>query len=264
MRGFFYQPAKVKLKVNEQRKATGFFTEPGLSYIEGFWRHPHTPIGIKKEKKKKSGNLEYYHISISKDKPLWTQMLGFLYAQAPNQEGYARALVVDHYIKGIGNGKHINLSVGGYIGTPPETLLSRKHEIYTLKSGWDKKYFDIKELVECALNTQKVLNTSIYVLGKNLKEEDGAQGQEKSNFIKKQLQPLARQIYFNNSESLIHETLRNLDFNKIQAYKKKFSDLAKNTFKETTQSYEHDPKLLKAIEYGRKYLNGNLKKLLEI
>ncbi|MDE0518736.1 MAG: type I-E CRISPR-associated protein Cse1/CasA [Bdellovibrionales bacterium] len=255
LRGLFYQPAKVKLEVNEQRKATGFFKEPGLSYIEGFWRHPHTPIGWKKNENK------HYYISVN-EKYLWKQMLSLLYTVS-DQEGYSRALVVDHYVNGIGRGKSINLSVGGYIkGKSTESLAGRKHEIYSLKSGWSEKQGEIIELVKCALKAGKLLNDSIYSIGKNLKSEYSNQGKEGSNFIKKQLQPLTKQIYFNNSESLIHETLRNLDFNKIQAYKKQFCSLAKNTFKETTQSYEHDPKLLKAIEYGRKYLNRKLNTLL--
>ena len=48
MRGLFFQPGKVQLEVNTEGKATGFFTENGLSYVKGFWKHPHTPINVKK------------------------------------------------------------------------------------------------------------------------------------------------------------------------------------------------------------------------
>ena len=61
----------------------------------------------------------------------------------------------------------------------------------------------------------------------------------------------------------MHETLRNLDFERIQGYKEKFRSLATQTFEEVTQSYEHDPKMLKAIEYGRKCLNRKLSELYE-
>ena len=57
IRGLFWQPAKVKLAVNANKKATGFFTESGPSSTKGFWRHPHTPIDMKRyndsDKKKK-------------------------------------------------------------------------------------------------------------------------------------------------------------------------------------------------------------------
>ena len=199
----------------------------------------------------------------STDKPLWTQMLGFLYAQELDQEGHSRAVAVDSYIKEIGRGKYIRLVVGGYIkGKSMESVLGRKHELYSLQSGFNDKFPEMKELIECALKIQELLDKSIYVLGKNLREEKSTQGQEKSNFITKSLKPKSKQIYFNNSESFMHEILRTLDFDKVQEYKKQFCNLAKNTFTEVTQSYEHDPKLFKAIEHGRKYLNYKLNKLL--
>ena len=259
MRGLFYQPAKIQLEVSAEGKATGFSTEPGMSYINnGFWRHPHTPI------KRNNKNNSPFNISAKADEPLWTQMLGFFYTQNLN-EGQSRAWVVDRYAEGIGRGESINLAVGGYIkGKTPESLAERKHEMYSLKSGWGKREPDMKVLIDCALKAKKYLNESIVHLGKNLKWENSRQGQEKSNFIKKMLQDKAKQMYFNNSEAFMHETLRDLDFKKIQEYKKKFCDLAEEVFEEVTQSYEHDPKLLKAIEMGRKCLNQKLKLLKSV
>ncbi len=258
MRGLFWQPAKVKLVVNADQKATGFFTENGLSCTKNYWLHPHTPIDMKKiqdndEKKKPYMSLS----SSSKDMALWTKMLSFLYTNSSEEEGHTRALVVDAYLDGIGRGKPLNLAVGGYIkGKSTESLFARKHEMYSLKPEFNDRYAEMKELVDCALKAQSTLNTSIYFLGQNLKwgEKKNDKGQEKSNFIKKSLQPKAQKIYFNNSELLMHETLRTLDFQQIQKYKDKFCQLAKTTFEEVTQPYEHDPKFIKAIEKGRSHL----------
>ena len=189
-------------------------------------------------------------------------MLGFLYSKEPETEGVSRALVVDHYTD-VWRGKSINLSVGAYIkGKSIESLYGRKHEIYSLKSGWSEKQPELKELIDFALKTGKeTLKESIKRLSKNLKWGDNEKnkGQERSNFIKRLISK-ASQIYFNNSETLMRETLRRLDFEKIQEYKSKFCALAKEAFEEAVQSYEHNPKFLKAIEQGRRKLYQELAK----
>ena len=261
MRGLFFQPAKVKLKVRD-RKAIGFFKETGPSHIdEGFWPHPHTPTSFNKNKK--SGKSKQFHVSIKKEKPLWSQMLGFLYSSQPEEEGHSRALVVDHYTD-VWRGQSLNLSVGGYIkGNSLENLDSRKHETYSLKSGWQKRKTEIENLIDCALQkTQKSMNDAIFIMGKNIKwEASQKKGQEKSNLIKKSLKPKAIKMYFNNSESLAHEIFRDLDFEKIQQYKQKFCNLAKKTYNELMAPYEHDPKMLKAIEAGRAVLAKKLSEM---
>ena len=259
MRGLFWQPAKVKLAINVDQKVTGFFTESGPSSTKGFWRHPHTPIDMKRYNDGDEKKKPYMSLS-STGGSLWTKMLGFLYARDPNKEGHSRALVVDAYIDGIGRGKDLNLAVGGYIkGKSTESLFGCKHEIYSLRSKFNDRYADIKDLIDCALSVQRILNGSLFTLGRHLKWEKDTQGQENSNLIKSSLQPKAKKIYFNNSESLMHETLRSLDFDQIQTYKKQFCNLAKEVFKEVTAPYEHDPKFIKAIEKGRSYLFKELR-----
>ena len=204
MRGLFFQPAKVQLEISKEGKAIHFFTESGLSYTKNFWGHPHTPMDIKKFKENDKDKKPYMALSF-KDGSLWTQMLGFLYAKQPDQERHSRALAVDSYMDGIGHRKHIYLAVGGYIkGKSTESVFGRKHEMYTLKSGWNDRYADIKELVNSALEAKKCLKDSIYVLGQNLKSENSSQDQKKSILKKKQkessfiksLKEKAKQIYF--------------------------------------------------------------------
>ena len=287
MRGLFWQPAKVQLEVKPYQtnislqpslqqtncptnsyKVIGFRTETGASHTKGFWRHPHTPIAWHKNKKEtQSNSSSFHHISIKKEHPLWGHLLEFLYTDPKSkEEGHSRALVVDHYVDGLGRGKSLNLSVGGYIkGDSIESLIGRKHEIYSFKSGWQDKQKDFSDLIHFGLQMEKVLSNSIGTLGKNIKWEQDkkGEGQKKSNFIKKMLEPKAKKIYFNNSEVLIHEILRALDWDKTQVYKKQFYNLAVSTYNEVIVPYEHDPKLLKAIEIGRRLLHQKLKGLLK-
>ena len=257
IRGLFWQPAKVKLSVKDNQ-AVGFFKETGLSYVKGFWYHPHTPINNIQNFKKQNEKIKPY-LSLSREEPLWAQMLGFLYSEESRDE-YSRASVVDEYAKGIGKGKMIYLAVGGYIkGKSAESLLGRKHELYCLTSGWEDKYSDFKDLVKSGLDTEKALENSMSILGKNMKwgDEEGEKGQEKSNFIKS-LKTKASKMYFDNSETLMHENLKQFDFAKLQESKKAFIKLAKECFENVVHSYENNPKFIKAIALSRQYLNGKL------
>ena len=59
----------------------------------------------------------------------------------------------------------------------------------------------------------------------------------------------------------MHTILRNLVWEDIDVYKKQFSDLAKTTFEQIIEPYEHEPKMLHAIVESRAMLNNMLKKI---
>jgi len=259
LRGLFWQPAKVKLTI-KSGLATGFLKETGLSHSKYYWEHPHTPIDL--EKLAKNDPKEKPYLSARNDLPLWGQMLGLVYSKKPGEEGVSSALVVKQF-KTVFKSKPLNLAVGAYVkGGSAEKLAGRKHEIYSLPSGWEDQSAEMQQLVNYGLEAQKILDTAVYNFGQNLKEEGkDKKGQEKSNFIKKQLQPKARADYFNNSEAVMHSILRHLEWSDATHYKKAFSQLAKEVFEHLFAPYQHEAKFQKAIVISRATMYNALKTL---
>lgn len=258
LRGLFWQPAKVKLTI-ENGLATGFLKETGLSFSKYYWEHPHTPID--QEKLAKNDPKEKPYLSARNDLPLWGQMLELLYSKKPTEEGVSAALVVRQF-RAVFKSRSIHLAVGAYVkGGSAEKLAGRKHEIYSLPSGWENQMAEIKQLVNYGLEAQRILNTAVYNFGRHLKAEGSDKGQEKSNLIKKQLQPKARADYFNNSEAVMHSILRHLEFSDDQRYKQAFSQLAKDVFEHIFAPYQHEAKFQKAIIISRATMNNALKAL---
>lgn len=259
LRGLFWQSAKILLNTKDGL-SIDFIKEPGPCALKGYWHHPHTPIDLVRFKN--NNPKEKPFLSASKDFPLWQNMLSFLYTKDSNEQGFSRAIVVSAYEQNLGRGKKINLIVGGYVkGGSTESLAGRKHEIYSLNMGWNQQKKEIGLLIDYALSAQKELNTGIYNFGRNLKLEGKSDGQEKSNLIKKHLQPKAKNSYFLNSESIMHSILRRLKMDDVGKYKKHFVGLALQTFDDILAPYEHDPKYLKAIVQSRRTLSYKLKEI---
>ncbi len=263
LRGLFWQPAKVKLTV-EKELATGFLKETGLSFSKYYWEHPHTPI----DQKKLANNdpKEKPYLSARNDLPLWGQMLELLYSKKTDEEGVSAALVVQQFST-VFRGQPakptlLHLAVGAYVkGGSAEKLAGRKHEIYSLPSGWENQAAEMKQLINHGLDAQRILNTAVYNFGRHLKAEGSDKGQEGSNLIKKQLQPKAKADYFNNSEAVMHSILRHLEFSDEQYYKKAFIQLAQETFEKIFAPYQHEAKFQKAIIISRATMNNTLKAL---
>lgn len=260
-RGLFWQPARIKLDVDNNLQVIGFLKNTGASYVERHWRHPHTPIDLIKFKKNPPKEKPF--LSAKRDLPLWVQMLSFFYTRNPEQDGVSRALVVTHYEKTVGRGNPINLAVGGYVkGESAESLEGRKHELYSLSSGWENQENDMRLLISYGVNAQKALDTALYVFGIELKkkEDDKTKKDKDSNFIKR-LKVITKNNYYNNSENIMHSILRTHMVDDTEEYKNKFIQLAKLTFNQVLSPYEHDPKLLSAIVVSRAGLNAALYKI---
>lgn len=262
LRGLFWQPARVKLDFDNNLQVIGFLKEKGMSYVKGFWQHPHTPIDV--IKLKNNNPKEKPFLSASQDLPLWGQMWSFFYTQKSEQNGMSRALVVSHYEQTIGHGKYINLIVGGYVKKSNESLAGRKHELYSMPSGWENQVAEIKLLISYGVDAQKKLDIALYVFGMELKKKEGdkIKKENKSEFIKG-LKIKAKHDYFNNSESVMHSILRRHLVDDSEEYKNKFIQLAKSIFNQVLLPYEHDPKLLSAIVVSRDRLYADLKKIGE-
>lgn len=260
LRGFFWQPARVQLDLDNNLHVIGFLKENGMSYVKpNYWRHPHTPIDVKKllHNNPKEKPIQ----SANRDLPLWEQMLSFFYVQSPEQDGMSRALVVSHYEQTIGRGKSINLVVGGYVKKSNESLAGRKHEFYSLSSGWENQIAEMRLLISYGINAQEALDTALFLFGLELKKKEGdkTKTDRESKFIKF-LKANAKNNYYSNSENIMHSILRTHLIDDSEECKNRFIQLAESTFDQVLSPYEHDPKLLSAIVVGREKLDS----LLEI
>ncbi|MDO9169177.1 MAG: type I-E CRISPR-associated protein Cse1/CasA [Methylobacter sp.] len=264
LRGLFWQPAKIKLDVNNGF-ATGFFKNTGMCSVPGFWQHPHTPIDMLRLH---TGNAkEKPFLSARNDLPLWGQMLNFFYSQKQvnlvdaQQEGTSCALVVQQYQdNSTWRGKGIKLAIGGYVkGGSAESLAGRRHETYSLATDWENKSAEIDRLIIMGLDVYKKLNTAMNKFA-FIAIDKGTLKAKESGF-KKAVKGKAKQAYFDNSESVMHSILRKLAWGDIATYQKQFTDLARTIFEQIMAPYEHDPKMLQAIIESRAMLNNMLNKM---
>lgn len=265
LRGLFWQPAKIKLEVKNSL-ATGFFKNPGMCSVPGFWQHPHTPIDMLRLH---TGNAkEKPFLSARNDLPLWGQMLSFFYTNRQlkivdeQQEGTSCALVVQQYQdNSTWRGKGIKLAIGGYVkGGSAESLAGRKHETYSLSTDWENKSAEMDHLIKIGLDVYKKLDWAMNEFAR-IAIDKGKRKTKESGF-KKAVKGKAKQAYFDNSESLMHSVLRKLTWNDdIVIYQKQFADLARTIFEQIIAPYEHDPKMLQAIIESRSLLNNMLNKM---
>jgi CRISPR system Cascade subunit CasA len=262
LRGLFWQPAKIKLEV-KNGLATGFFKNTGMCSIAGFWQHPHTPIDMMRLH---TGNAkEKPFLSARNDLPLWGQMLSFFYTNKQlklveaQQEGSSCALVVQQYQDNrIWRGP-IKLAIGGYVkGGSAESLAGRKHETYSLSTDWENKSTEMVYLINIGLDVYKKLNDVMNEFAR-IAIDKGKPKAKESGF-KKAVKGKAKQAYFDNSESLMHSILRELVWDDIALYQKRFADLARMVFEQIMMAYEHEPKMLYAIIESRAMLNNMLNK----
>ncbi|ATG89555.1 type I-E CRISPR-associated protein Cse1/CasA [Methylomonas koyamae] len=270
-RGLFWQPAKVKLALCNGL-VTGFYKEAGTCTVKGYWQHPHTPIDILRLQANDPKEKPY--LSGQGNQPLWGQMLSYFYSAENiktldiNRGGYSRALVVQQY-QALWRGGGIKLAVGGYIkGGSTESLAGRKHELYSFSSGWDAKISEIDCLVKIGLNTQQKLDTAIRKFAdlaettfKDRRDNKPKQQTGKEGHFRKNLRNKAKQQYFDNSETIMHSILRNLVFDDLAEYQKRFSQLAEDVFEQVISPYEHEDKMLEPVLISRQYLGKKPNKL---
>jgi len=268
-RGLFWQPAKVKFELLNG-EVTGFHKEAGTCTVKDYWLHPHTPIDI--TRLQANNPKEKPYLSAQGNQPLWGQMLSYFYSDTQiktvdaNRTGSSSALVVQQFQEVWRKG--IKLAVGGYIkGGSTESLAGRRHELYSLSSGWETKTSEIDRLIKTALDTQQKLNVAVghfvdlaETVFKDRREGRKKQPSGKEGHFRKNLRTKAKQLYFDNSETIMHGILKNLVFEDAARCQRQFSELAKQVFEHVVSPYEHEDKMLEPVINSRNYLNNMLNK----
>ncbi|MFQ5673200.1 MAG: type I-E CRISPR-associated protein Cse1/CasA [Nitrospinales bacterium] len=264
-RGLFWQPSRVYLEWSNKEmtchacgcNAKDFvirFKKEGFTYdFNGQWPHPHSPRQWKLDKGEKKESFA----SFTTTAPAWTQLNSLLIGKEEEKQGVIPAAVVSQY-RNVFACQKLELSVGGYRNNKA-SVLERRHEIFSLPAGWEDNLEKIEEIIGLALEVKEILhNKKLYRFGE-------AVGGKKSKFPQS-FSKTSEELFYQHSESLIHEILREMDWKEIMSIRrdlaKKLVALAKRIFDDLTRPFCHDPKFLKSVVMARHELFEDLNKKL--
>jgi CRISPR system Cascade subunit CasA len=256
-RGLFWQPVKLELckpelvtrcdccgvEINEGY--TGFYKEKFNFTVEGQWPHPLSP----RQWEVKKGERQESFLSFTTTAPAWTQLTQFVIEKQGQKEGHSPALVVTQFGSLQSYGELLYLLVGGY-RNKQAAVLERRHELFNLAQGWAEHRNDVAKIVSLGLQAKDALCGTLY-------------GFSKTTGIARQEEAQAQ--FYRRSERLIHDLLRDMDFNQFNAACDKLaqdlSTLALEIFEEQTAPYQHRPEIYKSIALARVGLLVKLNKL---
>jgi CRISPR system Cascade subunit CasA len=256
LRGLFWQPAHIELIYSdagccqfygshEDHLVTGFNKEKFVYEIIGQWVHPHSP----RYWQLKKGAKEEKYVSFTTTAPAWTHLSRFIVDRETEKEGQQPAAVVSQRRRAT-NGKPLNLMVGGY-RNKQASILQRRHELLALSGGWEEHLDPLKETVEAAIQVKTALRGKLYGFAK----ASGASA----------VPDQAEALFYRNSEDLIHENLRPMDWREVTAAKKemvqKLIRLSWDIFERAIKPYQHEPKMILAIAVAKRSLGKEFKKI---
>lgn len=273
LRGLFWQPAHLELQFSEQSSTcnvlgivtefvvTEFLKEKFVYEIVGNWTHPHSP----RVYDLKNNALKY--LTFTTTAPAWTQLNHLLVASENKKEAREPAEVVKQFRKDFAEPGQ--LIVGGY-RNKQASILQRRHEFFPLRPGWDKDGEKIAFFVELALEIKQVLKKSVWVLGKNAgvskekpKRKRRKDKPEEDNWIG--LQDEAEVYFYHQSEPLIHQALREIDWNEpdrqLARLRDELINLSWQIFDQVTSPYAHEPQMIQALATAKTTLGAGFKKL---
>ncbi|MEE8584979.1 MAG: type I-E CRISPR-associated protein Cse1/CasA, partial [Acidobacteriota bacterium] len=257
-RGLLWQPARIELQWSDQPGrcpacgettqplVTGFITEKFNYTLKGNWPHPHGP-----RKWKKSGNtVKEYFDSFTTTAPSWTHLTEMLVAIEEEKEGNTPAAVVRQY-RDLCRAQPLQLMVGGYRNNQA-TIEERRHERISLSRGWQDNLPHLRQMIELALEVKDALRRKSGGFGKEI----GAPG----------LPFRAQALYYQQSESIVHETLRRIDWREYAAFRASFvrqlAETARRVFDQLTAPYSHSLQMIQALVKARRGLDEALRKLI--
>lgn len=263
-RGLFWQPARVELIARDvpgvcdscghvsEQMYVGFNKEKFNYTVDGLWRHPHSPMFWTTKK----GQIEQRYASFTTTAPAWTQLTQFLTDFSTDEkEGHRPAAVVSEFQqRSFGAAGSIGLLIGGY-RNKQASVLERRHELFSFQSGWVDSIADLTEFVQIGLRARKALYGSLMWAAKGQKDVFKGIGVD--------LHKAAERAFYDRSESLMHERLRELDFSAADREKASLNDalrsMVHDLYDEAISPYAHDAELVHAIAAGRTKLFKELK-----
>lgn len=266
LRGLFWLPIHIRLDCfeyecvcdscgNQTRQVYRDF-KLGSDFkftVSGQWPHPHSPRkwNIKKEQQIKK------YLSFTTTAPAWTQLSECLIRhEQEGKEGQIPAAVVSQFPE-VFPGAPLHLIVGGY-RNKQASILQRRHELFSIAQGWENNLENLRELIEAALNAKNLLRSKLYYAVKGNKDR-GLKG------IGVEIHETAEDLYYQSTESLLHETLRSMNFREFMATRAcitdRLSEISMEVFEQVTKPYTHKPELIPIIAISRRNFQEALNKM---
>ena len=270
LRGLFWQPARIELLKDASKHIcdvlggesgtvySGFFKEPFGYKVDGFWSHPH---GVATFETKK-GKREEKYLSFTTTAPAWTQMTEFVMPlgdKNKDKSGCEPAWPITQFGK-VWYRQPLHLKVGGYRVENGAALRERRHELFSLASGWSQAGDNLKHLVDLALKSRDALRKKLFYAGKGNKDK-GFKG------LGVGLQQTGEALFFRRTERLVQSALAEVAFDDAQfnAHREGFVNalaaICQDIFNELTSTYAAKPELVPIIAVARAGLGTELAKL---
>jgi CRISPR system Cascade subunit CasA len=268
LRGLFWQPAHVSLVRAEDEQPcqllggaagpayTGFLKEKFAYTAEGApWPHPHGALQVATKK----GKREEKFLSFTTTAPAWTLLSEFVVPRGGKQdpEGSRPAPTITQFGKAWR--KPLPLLVGGYRSNQA-SVIERRHELFSLASGWDQAGDNLKHLIDLGLKSRDALRKKLFYVGKGNKDK-GFKG------LGVGLQQAGEALFFRRTERLVQSALADAAFDGAQfnAHREHFvamlAEVCQGIFNELTGPYAAKPELVPIIAVARAGLGTELAKL---
>jgi len=256
LRGLFWQPAHIELAKEggtgvcdscdqKGQRYIGFNKEKFVYDFNGIWPHPHGPRVFKVTK----GEREEKFSSFTTTAPSWTLLTQLLIQKNQDREGHTPAPVVSQAKKMSTKNGRLHLMVGGY-RNKQASILERRHELFSVAREWQNNDRQIERIVDTGLAYKTELRKKLYGFFK----ATGAS-----------LQDQAEHWFYKQTELLVHGMLRDMDFKESKAafsnYHQQLQAATRNIFKQVTEPYQNEPKMIKALAIARRGLKKSLNEL---
>jgi len=256
LRGLFWQPAHIELVKNdgegicdccdqESECYIGFKKEKFVYDFKGIWPHPHGPRVFKVSKREREEKFS----SFTTTAPSWTLLTQFLIRKEQEREGHTPAPVISQVKKMGSVNERLCLMVGGY-RNKQASILERRHELFNIAVGWQNNDRQIERIVDTGLAYKTELRKKLFGFFK----ATGAS-----------LQDQGEHLFYKQTEYMVHGMLRNMDFKESKAafsdYHQRLRETTRNIFQQITESYQNEPKMIKALAIARRGLEKSLNEL---
>lgn len=275
LRGLFWQPAHIEmLRETGSHRCDVIGVDHPEVYclarrkrfnfsVSGLWPHPHGVIQKKMEKDKKTKNmaLKEWFTGFTTIAPAWTHLNEFVIPRSINadvKEGSVPAEVVSQFTDTRTDA--LSLIIGGY-RTNQASVMERRHEIIGLASSWSQDKNRLHSLVDIGKEARELLHSALYYAKKG-NEKAGIKG------LGVDVDSLSDSMFYNDTESLIHETLSNdATFREWGSARRQYvgrvSQICMDIFNHLTDPYAEMSDLILIVAIARRDLRVKLKKHME-
>jgi CRISPR system Cascade subunit CasA len=261
-RGLLWQPAHFELLPSQAmancsccgcyEPVYSCFNKAKFNYtIEGVWPHPLSArtFAIKK------GEREEKFPSFTTTAPTWTHMSRLVVDKQNDKEGQQTAPVIQQARTFMAADK-MQLIIGGYRNNQA-TILERRHELFSLAQGWAEHGNVIQQIIADGLAYKTALRKALYLFAVGIKDKVNGSGVNLCDSVEA--------AYYQRTENLMHNSFATIKFeaprDELQALNNQLKAIVISLFNQSTEPYQQEPKMLKALALARRSLHKSLKEL---